>query len=117
MSFADGTKAQNKSTAVCGGAGLIGMTHDARIEQGRGFEGIFVKKIGSDQATLCLVQYGMRVQRFFHLSGARLENLQQIPVATIKVFENLGQLSRCGAGVKPEDSIDDMVGSGLIGGI
>ena len=76
-----------------------------------------MKKVGSDQATLGSVQYGVRGQGLFHLGSARLENLQKISVATFEIFENLCQLSRCRAGLQSKDSVDDMVGPGLVGRI
>ena len=76
MPFADRTKAQNEPTAIYRRTGLVRVAHDARIEQGRRFERVLVKEVGSDQAALRLVQYGMRLQRIFHLGRARLEDLE-----------------------------------------
>ena len=90
------------------------MPHDARVEQGRRFERVLVKEVRSDQAALRLVQYGMRLQRLFHLCGARLEDLQQIPVTAFEVFEHLGQLPRGSTGLKPKNPADDMVGPGFV---
>ena len=114
MPFTDGTQAQNEPTAVFGRAGLIGVAHDARIEQGRHFKRILVQKVGADQAALRLVEYGMRRQRLFHLRGARLEDLQQVPVTTFEVLEHIGQLARSGVGLEPKYSADDTIGPGLI---
>jgi hypothetical protein len=74
-----------------------------------------MKKICPDQAALCLIQDGMRLQRLFHLGGAGLEDLQQVPVTAFKVFQHLGQLPRCSPDLEPENSADDMIGPGLIG--
>ena len=74
-----------------------------------------MKKVGSDQATLRLVQYGMRGERLFHFRGACLEDLKQIPVAAFEVVENLRQLSARSPGLQPKDSFDNMVGPGLVG--
>jgi len=57
----------------------------------------------------------MRLQRLFHLCGARLEDFQQVPVTAFEVFEHFGQLSRGSPGLEPKDPADDMVGPGLIG--
>ena len=94
MPFADGAKAQNEPAAVFRRAGLVGVPHDARIEQGRRFERVLVKKIRADQAALRLVQYGMRLERLFHLGGARLEDLEQVPVTAFEILEHFGQLPR-----------------------
>ena len=54
MPFADRAQAQDEAAPAFRRAGLIGMGDDARIEQRRGFEGIFVQKIGADQLALDL---------------------------------------------------------------
>ena len=74
-----------------------------------------MKKIGSDQAALRLVQYGMRLQRLFHLCGARLEDLEQVPVTAFEVLEHFGELPRGSPRLEPKNPADDMVGPGLIG--
>ena len=94
MPFADGAKAQDEPAAIFRRAGLVGMPDDAWIEQGRRFERILVKKIGPDQAALRLVQWGMRLERLFHLGGARLENVEQVPVAAFEILKHLAQLLR-----------------------
>ena len=87
---------------------MLGLNKRRRLER------VLVKKIGSDQAALRLVQYGMRLQRLFHLRGARLEDLEQIPVTTFEVLEHFGQLPRGGPGLEPKNPADDMVGPGLV---
>ena len=47
-----------KRHAAFGGASLVGMPHDAGIEQSRRFERVFVQKIGADQAALRPAQLG-----------------------------------------------------------
>ena len=91
------------------------MPHDARIEQGRRFERVLVQEIRSDQTALGLVQYGMRLQRLFHLSGARLEDLEQVAVTTFEVLQNFGELPRSNPRLEPKNPADDMVGPGLVG--
>jgi len=115
MTLSDGAKAQYESTTILRRIGLFRMPDNARIEQGRRFERVLVKKIRSNQAASRLVQYGMRLQRLFHLCGARLENLEQVPVTTFEIFEHLGQLSGGGLGLEPNDPADDMVGPRLVG--
>ena len=74
-----------------------------------------MKKIGSDQTALRSVQYGMRLQRLFHLRGARLEDFEQVAVTTFEVFQNFGELPRSSARLEPENPAHDMVGPGLVG--
>ena len=59
----------------------------------------------------------MRLQGLFHVRGARLEDLQQIPVTTLEVLEHIGQLARGSIGLEPKYSVDNMIGPGLIGRI
>ena len=92
MPFADSAKAQDKSAAMLRCSGLIRMSNDARIEQRRRFERIFVEKIGSDQAALRLVEWSMRFESILHFGGALFKNLEEVSVTTFKVFENLAQL-------------------------
>ena len=101
--FADGTQAQDEPTAVCRRAGLVGMAHDARIEQGRRLERVLVQEVGSDQAALRLVQDGMRLQRVFHLGGARLEDLEQVAVTAFEILEHFGELPRGSPGLEAEE--------------
>ena len=106
-----------KSAAILRRAGLVGMPDDARIEQGRRLERILVKKISADQAALRLIQCGMRLERLFHLCGARLENFEQIPVTAFEIFEHVAQLLCSSFGIEPKNPADDMVRPGLIGRI
>ena len=115
MPFSDGAKTQDESTAIFRSARLVGVADYARIEQGRRLERVFMKKVSSDQAALRLVQYGMRLQRLFHLCGAGLEDLQQIPVTTFEAFEHLGQLSRGSPALEPKNPAHDVIGPRLIG--
>ena len=93
------------------------MPDDAWIEQSRRFKRILMKKIGADQAALRLIQFGMRLERLFHLRGARLEEIEQISVATFKIFEHIAELSRGRFGIKPKNPFDNMVGPDLVGWI
>ena len=115
MPLADGAKAQDESTAILRRAGLVRVSDDARIEQGRRLEGVLVQKICTDQSALRPIQFSMRFERLFHLVGARLEDIEQISVTTFKILQHLDQLLRGGFGIKPKNSADDMVGSDLIG--
>src|SRR5580658_10032957 len=115
MPFANGTKAQDESAAIAGGASLVRMPDDARIEQGRCLERVLMKKICTDQAALRLIQFGVRCQRLLHIDGARLEDIEQVPVTTFEIFENVCQLLRGRFSIEPQNPVDDMIGSDLIG--
>ena len=117
MPFPDGAKAEDEATPAFRRAGLIGMRDDARIEQRRRFEGIFVQKIGADQLALCLGESGMRREGIFHFVGARLEGRQQVAVAALEILEHVGQLGGHRLGIERQDPVDDVVRPGLVGGI
>src|ERR1700760_1762566 len=114
MAFAASTKTEDKTKAIFGRPRLIGMRHDARIEQRRCLERILVEKIGADELALDLGERDMIGQRIFHLRGTRLESLQQIAVTAEEVLHNVCQLTIGRPGIELEDSLDDMVGAGLI---
>ena len=59
----------------------------------------------------------MRLERLFHFSGARLENIEQISVTTFEIFEHVVQLLCSRFGIEPENPVDDMVRPGLVGRI
>jgi len=115
VTFADRTQAQDEPAPSLGCAGLVGIPDDARIEQGGGFERILVKKIGANQVALRFRQYGMRLQCTFHLDRARIEDLEQVPVATLEVVEHVLQLLIGGVSIEPQHSADDMIGACLVG--
>ena len=114
MPLANRSKAQDESATTFRRAGLVGMPDDARIEQGRCFERILVEKISPDQPALRQVQLGVGCERVFHLGGARLENVEQVPVAAIEVLEHLVQLLRGSLGIEPKHPVDDMIGAELV---
>ena len=117
MSFANGAKAQDESAAMFRRAGLVGMPNDAWIEQGRGFERIFVEKISSNQSALRLSQLSMRFEHVLHLGGTRFKNIEQVAVAACEVFEHLAQLLRGSFGIEPKHAVNDMIGADLVSGI
>ena len=57
----------------------------------------------------------MRGERLLHFVGARLERLQQVAVAALKILEHVGQLVGAASRIERQDAIDDMVGAGLVG--
>jgi hypothetical protein len=117
MPFADSAQAQNKSTAILRRTRLVGVADDARVEQGRRLERVFVKKIRANQAAPRLVQCGMRLERLFHFRGTGLENLKQIPVAALEILQHLRQLPGGSLGLELKYPIDNMIGPSLIGWI
>ena len=117
MAFADGAQTQDEATAIFRRASLVGVSDDARVEQGRRFERVFVQKIRADQAALGVIQFGVRFQRVFHFRGARLEDIDQIPVAAFEIVEHIAQLLCGGFGIEPQDPVNDMIGPYLIGGV
>src|SRR5258706_7461923 len=114
MAISDGSKTQDKSTAILWRAGLVGVPDDARIDQGGRLKRISIEKIRADQPTLRLAQFGMRGERVLHFGGARLENIEQVPMAAFEVFEHVAQLLRGRIGVEPEHPAHDMIGPNLI---
>jgi len=115
MPFANGAQAQDEPAAVFRCTRLVGMTDDAWVEQGRGFKGIFVEKIGSDQSTLRLAQWRMGVERVLHIGGTRLENFEQVSVPAPEVLKHLAQLLHGRFGIKPKHPANDMIGTDLVG--
>src|SRR5579859_2651816 len=86
--LANGTKAENEAQAAFGRTSLVGVRHDAGIEQCRGFERIFVQKIGAEKLSLGFGKGRVRRERIFHFVGAKLEGLQQIAMPALKVFQH-----------------------------
>ncbi len=117
MPFPDRAKAEDEAAPAFRRAGLIGMGDDARIEQRRRFEGIFVEKIGPDQLALDLGETRVRRKGVFHLVGARLEGRQKIAVAALEILKDIGQLAGCHLGIERQDPVDDMVRPCLVGGV
>ena len=115
MSFADGAQTENEAQAALRRARLVGMRHDARVEQRRRFERIFVEKIGADQLPLVFGKGAVRRQGLLHLVGARLERLQQVAVAALEILQDVGELAGDGFGIQRQNPVDDMVGARLVG--
>ncbi len=115
MPFANGPETEDEAQAAFRRVGLVGMGHDAGVEQGRGLERIFVEKIGADQLALGLGEGAMSRQRLFHHIGARFERLQQVAVAAVEILQDVFELAGNGFGVERENPVDDMVGPRLVG--
>ena len=109
MPFPDRAKTQDEATPAFRRTGLIRMGDDARIEQRRRLEGIFMHEIGADQLALHLGENDMSSKGVFHFVGTRLERLQQVAVAALEILENIGQLVGCRLGIERQDPLDDMV--------
>src|ERR1700737_5149223 len=78
MSFANGTETENEAQATFRCVRLIGVRHDAGVEQGRGFERIFVEKISANQLALDVGKGAVSTQCLFHAVGAGLDSLQKV---------------------------------------
>ena len=74
-------------------------------------------EIGAHQPTLLLGEGRMFGKGLFHFIGARFEYLEQIAMAALKVFQDLGQLASCRFAIERQDSIDDMIRPRLVGGV
>src|SRR6185295_16069891 len=59
----------------------------------------------------------MRLQCLFHLDSTRLEDMEKVPVATFEVFKHLRQLLFSGIRLKAQNSTDNPIGAGLVGGV
>ena len=117
LPFPHCVKNQDEATPAFRGAGLIRVGDDARIEQCRRLEGIFMQKVCSDQLTLGLGENRVGRKGDFHFVGARFEGRQKVAVATLKIFQHIGQLVGCDLGIERHDPLDDMVRAGIVGGI
>ena len=54
-------------------------------------------------------------KRLFHLSGARLEDVEQVSVTPFEIFEHFAELLRGSLGVEPENSVRQYDWPGLVG--
>src|SRR5258705_7915289 len=115
MPFACGAQTENETQATFRRVRLVGVPHDAGVEQGRGFERIFVKKIGADQLPLDAGKAAMRRQRLFHFVGARLERFQQVAMAALEILQHIGELAGNSFGIEGEYPVDDMICACLVG--
>jgi hypothetical protein len=93
------------------------MRDDAWIEQRRRLKRILVEEVCACELALLLGEHVMRIERVFHLVGARLEYLQQVAVAALKILEHVGQLTGNGLRIKRKNPVNDVIGAGLISGI
>src|ERR1700730_9475803 len=115
MPFTGGTETENEAQATLRRLGLVGVRHDAGVKQGRGFERIFVEKVSADQLALGAGKGAMSRQRLFHVVGASLERLQQVAMAALEIFQNIGELAGNGFGIERENPVDDMICARLVG--
>ena len=114
MAFAHSAQTENEPAAAGRRAGLVGMGNDARIEQCRRFEGIFVQEIGADQPALQLGEIGCAASAS-SISSARASNfasrLRWRPWKFSRTSANwLAAVSASSAST----AIDDMIGAGLV---
>ena len=115
VALADRAQAEDEPASAIGSARLIGMAHDARIEQGRRFERILVQEVGADQLALRLRESRVRLERIFHFGGPRLEDIEQVPVPAFEILQHLGKLLGRRLGIEAEHAVDDVIGPGLVG--
>ena len=64
-----------------------------------------------------LVQFGMWLKRVFHFCGARLEDIDQIPVTAFEIVEHVAQLLFGSVGIEPKYPADYMISPNLVGEI
>ena len=74
-----------------------------------------MKKIRTDRAALRFIQFGMRLERLFHVCRTRLEDIEQSPVTTFEILDHVAQLLRGSCCIELKNSADNMVGPSLIG--
>src|ERR1700676_4278334 len=91
MPFAGRTQTENEAQATFRRVRLVGVRHDAGVEQGRGLERIFVEEIGADQLTLDGGEGAVSRQRLFHDVRAGLECFQQVAMPALEFFEEIGE--------------------------
>ena len=56
----------------------------------------------------------MRFERLCHFCGARLEDLEQVPVTTFEICEHVCQLTLSRIDVESKNPVDNMIGPGPI---
>src|ERR1700737_3534881 len=115
MSFAYGTETENEAQATLRRVRLVGVRHDAGVEQGRGLERVFVEKIGADQLALDVGKGAVSRQSLFHFVGPRLERFQQVAVPALEILQDIGELGSHGFGIEGENPVDDMICARLVG--
>src|SRR5579859_2541223 len=115
VSLADSAQAENEAQAACRYPRLIGVWHDARIEQCRRFERILVHEVGADELALNFGKGGMRREGCLHLVGTKLERLQQVAMPALEVLQHIRQLVCRLLRVEIENALHDMVGPRLVG--
>ena len=76
-----------------------------------------MQKIRTDEIPLRFAQGGMWLQCIFHLDSTRLEDMEKVPVATFEVFEHLCQLLFSDIRLEAQNSTDNSIGAGLVGGV
>jgi hypothetical protein len=91
MTFADGAKTQDKATAACRGAGLIGVGNNAGIEECCGFELIIMQKISANQLALHATEVRVAGKCVFHFICTGLECFEQISVPATKILKYVRQ--------------------------
>jgi len=117
MPLTDCAQAQNESPTTDRSARLIGMAHDARIEERCCLEGILVHEVGPDEAALLLAEVRMVRKDNAHLIRARLKSLEQIAVTSAEVVEDICQLCGDACRVERQNAINNVVCARPVRGI
>ena len=116
VSFARGPQTQDETQRALGHPGLVGMRHDGRIEQRRGFWRILVREVSADEH----LPFGRRLRAGFemnlHLREAFAENIFNVFMPVRKFAEHLAHqpgnfLFRQGHDPR-DDSPRDVIGGG-----
>ena len=117
MPFSDRTQTQDETPTASRRTGLIGMSDDARIEQGGRLERVFEKKIGAHEPPLLTGECCVGRKSVFHVLCARVESLEQISVAPLEILEHVRQLADHRCRIECQHPINDVVCPCLVSGI
>ena len=93
MPLARGPQTHDKTQRTFGHAGLVGMRHDGRIEQRRGFRGVFVREVSADERLPFGRSLPRLVQVMSYLREAVAEKLFHTLVPILKLAQHPAQQS------------------------
>src|SRR5690349_10457384 len=109
MPLSNRSKTEDETHSALAGAGLIPVLHGAWIKQRCRLERLFVQEKGSAESSLVRGERRMRNKGFLRFRCPFFERIHQVPVAPLKVFENLRQQG-CGCRrIEREYAIDNVV--------
>src|SRR3546814_5825474 len=87
VAFADRAQAKDEAAASCGDSRLVGVRHDAGIEQRGCFEAVLMKKVGADELTLRLREALVSCEGILHFRGAPFEYCGEVAVPVVEVSQ------------------------------